>query len=187
MNLIKTRLPGVLIIEPRIFGDARGFFLETWNCERYRAAGFPDVAFVQDNHSRSQKGVLRGLHFQLNHPQGKLVQVTTGAVFDVAVELCPESPVYRQWVGTELSGENHRQLWIPPGYAHGFCVLSDVADFQYKCTEFYYPEDESGVLWNDPDIGIDWPVREPLLSHKDAALPGLADISREQLLKLKMA
>jgi len=187
MKVIETRLPGVLIIEPRIFGDARGFFLETWNCDRYRAASFPDVVFVQDNHSRSQKGVLRGLHFQLNHPQGKLVQVATGIVFDVAVDVSSESPTYCQWVGTELSEENHRQLWIPPGYAHGFCVLSDVADFQYKCTAFYHPEDESDVLWNDPDIGIAWPVLEPLLSQKDAALPGLSDISREQLPKLKTA
>jgi len=187
MKVIETRLPGVLIIEPRIFGDSRGFFLETWNHERYRAVGFPNVAFVQDNHSRSQKGVLRGLHFQLNHPQGKLVQVATGIVFDVAVDVCPESPTYRQWVGTELSEENHRQLWIPPGYAHGFCVLSEMADFQYKCTEFYHPEDESGVLWNDPDIGIDWPLREPLLSQKDAALPKLAGISKEQLPQLKIA
>jgi len=186
MKMIETKLPGVLIIEPRVFGDTRGFFLETWNRERYLAAGFPDVAFVQDNHSRSQKGVLRGLHFQLNHPQGKLVQVATGIVFDVAVDVCPESPTYCQWVGVELSGKNHRQLWIPTGYAHGFCVLSDVADFQYKCTEFYHPEDESGVLWNDPDIGIDWPMQKPLLSQKDAALPKLADISRELLPQLNM-
>jgi len=187
MKVIETRLPGVLIIEPKVFGDARGFFLETWNHERYRAAGFPNVTFVQDNHSRSQKGVLRGLHFQLNHPQGKLVQVATGAVFDVAVDVCPESPTYSQWVGTELSEENHRQLWIPPGYAHGFCVLSDVADFQYKCTEFYHPGDEYGVLWNDPDIGIDWPILEPLLSQKDAVLPKLTDMSREQLAPLNIA
>jgi len=186
MKMIETRLPGVLIIEPKVFGDARGFFLETWNRERYQAAGFPDVVFVQDNHSRSQKGVLRGLHFQLNHPQGKLVQVATGAVFDVAVDVCPESPTYSQWVGTELSEDNHRQLWIPPGYAHGFCVLSEVADFQYKCTEFYHPEDESGVLWNDPDIGIGWPILESLLSQKDAALPKLADISRGQLSEPRM-
>lgn len=187
MKVIETTLPGVLIIEPKVFGDTRGFFLETWNHERYQAAGFPDVVFVQDNHSRSQKGVLRGLHFQLKHPQGKLVQVATGAVFDVAVDVCSESPTYRQWAGAELSEDNHRQLWIPPGYAHGFCVLSDVADFQYKCTDFYHPKDECGVLWNDPDLDIDWPIQEPLLSEKDAALPGLADISREQLPKLKMA
>jgi len=181
MKVIETKLPGVLIIEPKVFGDARGFFLETWNLERYQAAGFPNVAFVQDNHSRSQKGVLRGLHFQLNHPQGKLVQVATGAVFDVAVDVCPESPTYRQWVATELSEDNHRQQWIPPRYAHGFCVLSDVADFQYKCTGFYHPEDESGVLWNDPDLAIDWPISEPLLSDKDKALPTLKQVAGDRL------
>jgi len=181
MKVIETKLPGVLIIEPKVFGDMRGFFLETWNHERYQAAGFPDVVFVQDNHSRSQKGVLRGLHLQLNHPQGKLVQVATGAVFDVTVDVCPESPTYRQWVGTELSEENHRQLWIPPGYAHGFCVLTDVADFQYKCTALYHPESDGGVIWNDPELAIEWPVENPILSEKDMTLPKLSEAKREQL------
>lgn len=181
MNVIETKLPGVLLIEPKVFGDARGFFLETWNRERYLAAGFPDVAFVQDNHSRSRKGVLRGLHFQLRYPQGKLVQVVTGAVFDVAVDIRAGSPTFGQWVGYELSEENHRQLWIPEGFAHGFCVLSDVVDFTYKCTALYAPGDEAGVIWNDPDVGIDWLTEAPVLSDKDAALPRLAELSADKL------
>lgn len=189
MKIQETYLPGVLLIEPDVFGDSRGFFMETFNQHRYADSGIPGdkLRFVQDNLSRSSKGVLRGLHFQVKHPQGKLISVATGCVFDVAVDVCPESPTYRQWVGTELSGENHRQIWIPPGYAHGFCVLSELADFQYKCTDFYHPEDESGVLWNDPDIAIDWPILEPSLSQKDTALPRLADVARAQLPTLNIA
>ncbi|MDQ6960046.1 MAG: dTDP-4-dehydrorhamnose 3,5-epimerase, partial [Mariprofundaceae bacterium] len=183
MKVIETALSGVLIIEPKVFGDARGFFLETFHKQRYTEAGIPGegLEFVQDNHSRSRKGVLRGLHFQLNHPQGKLVSVAAGCVFDVAVDINPDSPTCGCWEGTELSEDNHRQLWVPPGYAHGFCVLSDSADFQYKCTDVYHPGDEGGVLWNDPDIGIDWPLDAPLLSAKDSALPRLTELSRDRL------
>jgi len=178
VKIQETRLPGVLLIEPDVFGDSRGFFLETFHKQRYAEVGIPGkgLEFLQDNHSRSRKGVLRGLHFQLENPQGKLVSAGTGAVFDVAVDVNPDSETFGQWVGAELSEENNRQLWIPPGYAHGFCVLSDVSDFQYKCTDYYYPEDEGGVLWNDSDIGIDWPILKPLLSQKDAALPKLAEV-----------
>jgi dTDP-4-dehydrorhamnose 3,5-epimerase len=183
MKVIETELPGVLIIEPKVFGDARGFFLETFHKQRYAEHGIPGEAleFVQDNHSRSRKGVLRGLHFQLDHPQGKLVSAGTGSVFDVAADVNPDSPTYGQWVGVELNEENHRQLWIPPGYAHGFCVLSDVADFQYKCTALYDPASDAGVAWNDPDLAIDWPVNDPILSDKDRALPRLADALRDRL------
>ena len=172
MKVIETALAGVLIIEPKAFGDHRGFFLETYQVERYREAGI-DLPFVQDNHSRSQRGVLRGLHFQRTRPQGKLVSVSRGAVFDVAVDIDPASPTCGQYVGVELNDENHRQLWVPPGYAHGFCVLSEVADFCYKCTDFYFPEDEGGLIWNDPDVNIHWPIEQPLLSAKDQANPCL--------------
>ena len=175
MNVIETALPGVLIIQPKAFGDHRGFFLETFQVERYRDAGIT-LPFVQDNHSRSQRGVLRGLHFQKTRPQGKLVSVSRGAVYDVAVDIDPASATYGQFVGVELNDDNHRQLWIPPGYAHGFCVLSEVADFQYKCTDFYFPADEGGLLWNDPDVGIPWPITEPQLSAKDANNPRLRDL-----------
>lgn len=183
MEIIETVLPGVLIVEPRVFGDARGFFLETFHKQRYQEAGIPaaGLEFVQDNHSRSCKGVLRGLHFQLENPQGKLVSVGTGVVFDVAADVNPDSATFGQWVGVELSEENHRQLWIPPGYAHGFCVLSDVADFQYKCTAQYHPQSDGGVLWSDPDLAIEWPVEHPMLSEKDKLLPRLAEARREQL------
>ena len=175
MNVIETALPGVLIIQPKAFGDHRGFFLETFQVERYREAGIT-LPFVQDNHSRSQRGVLRGLHFQKTRPQGKLVSVSRGAVYDVAVDIDPASATYGQFVGVELNDDNHRQLWIPPGYAHGFCVLSEVADFQYKCTDFYFPADEGGLLWNDPDVGIPWPITEPQLSAKDIDNPRLRDL-----------
>ena len=175
MNVVETALPGVLIIEPKAFGDHRGFFLETFQVERYREAGIT-LPFVQDNHSRSQRGVLRGLHFQKTRPQGKLVSVSRGAVYYVAVDIDPASATYGQFVGVELNDDNHRQLWIPPGYAHGFCVLSEVADFQYKCTDFYFPADEGGLLWNDPDVGIPWPITEPQLSAKDANNPRLRDL-----------
>jgi dTDP-4-dehydrorhamnose 3,5-epimerase len=172
MNVIQTQLPGVLIIEPKVFGDERGFFVECYQEPRYRDAGI-ELPFVQDNHSRSQYGVLRGLHFQRNRPQGKLVRVTRGAVYDVAVDINPESPTCGEFVGIELTADNHLQLWIPPGYAHGFCVLSDVADFQYKCTDLYYPEEEGGLIWNDPDVNIPWPVETPKLSEKDLRNPRL--------------
>ena len=175
MNVIETRLPGVLIIEPKVFGDHRGFFKETFQSERYAEAGI-DLPFVQDNHSRSQKGVLRGLHLQKTRPQGKLVSCSRGVVYDVAVDVNTESTTFGQYVGVELSEDNHRQLWIPPGYAHGFCVLSAVADFQYKCTDLYFPEDEGGLIWNDPEVAIEWPIKNPSLSEKDLKLPTLAHI-----------
>ena len=176
MNLIETPLPGVLLIEPRVFGDARGFFLESWNRQSFAEAGL-DMDFMQDNHSRSSRGVLRGLHYQLHNPQGKLVRVTQGAVFDVAVDIRRASPHFGRWVGYELSADNHRMLWIPPGFAHGFLVLSDAADFLYKCTTLYDPLSDRGIRWDDPAIGIDWPDMggAPLLSAKDAAAPLLAD------------
>ena len=175
MKITTTALPGVLIIEPKAFGDARGFFLETFQSERYAKAGIT-LPFVQDNHSRSQRGVLRGLHLQSNRPQGKLVSVSRGSVFDVAVDIDPQSATFGQYVGVELSDDNHLQLWIPPGYAHGFCVLSEVADFQYKCTDFYYPEDEAGIIWNDPDVNIAWHLDNPLLYEKDQKLPRLREL-----------
>ena len=183
MQLVKTSIPEVILIQPKVFGDTRGFFLETYNKERYMQAGFPDVEFVQDNHSRSSQGVLRGLHFQLDNPQGKLVQVATGSVFDVAVDIRVGSPTFGQWYGCVLSEENHHQLWIPPKFAHGFCVLSETADFIYKCTDYYRPEDEGGLLWNDPEVGIDWPLANPLLSEKDAVYSCLSDIPKDLLPK----
>ena len=175
MNVIETALAGVLIIEPKVFGDQRGFFLEGFQTERYRDAGIT-LPFVQDNHSRSQHGVLRGLHFQRTRPQGKLVSVSRGAVYDVAVDINPESPTCGQYVGVELNDENHRQFWVPPGYAHGFCVLSETADFHYKCTDLYYPEDEGGLIWNDPEVNIPWPVDAPKLSAKDQCNPTLRQL-----------
>lgn len=175
MNVIETKLPGVLIIEPRVFGDHRGFFKETFQIERYTEVGIT-LPFVQDNHSRSQKGVLRGLHLQKTRPQGKLVSCSRGIVYDVAVDVDPLSDTFGQYVGVELTEDNHRQFWIPPGYAHGFCVLSDEADFQYKCTDLYFPKDEGGLIWNDPEVAIEWPINDPALSVKDQALPTLAQI-----------
>lgn len=175
MKVLETVLPGVLIIEPKVFADARGFFLESYQAERYRQLGIAHT-FVQDNHSRSARGVLRGLHFQRSRPQGKLVSVSRGSVYDVAVDINPASPTCGQFVAVELNDENHRQLWIPPGYAHGFCVLSDIADFQYKCTDYYIPEDEGGLLWNDPQVNIPWPIEQPLLSAKDQRNPTLAQL-----------
>ena len=175
MKVIETALAGVVIIEPKVFGDQRGFFLESFQTERYREAGI-ELPFVQDNHSRSQRGVLRGLHFQRTRPQGKLVSVSRGSVYDVAVDINPDSPTCGQFVGVELNDENHRQLWVPPGYAHGFCVLSDVADFQYKCTDLYYPEDEGGLIWNDPEVNIPWPIETPKLSAKDQCNPTLRQL-----------
>ena len=176
MNVTETKLAGVLIIEPKVFGDARGFFKETFQAERYREAGIEHM-FVQDNYSRSQKGVLRGLHFQITKPQGKLVSCPKGTVFDVAVDIDPESTTYGQYVGVELTEENHKQMWVPPGYAHGFCVLSETADFHYKCTDYFDPSDEGGVIWNDPGVAIDWPIAHPSLSSKDALLPTLAELN----------
>ena len=175
MKVIETALPGVLIIEPKVFGDARGFFIETFQLERYREIGITQP-FVQDNHSRSPHGVLRGLHYQKTRPQGKLVRVSRGAVYDVAVDVDPKSPTFGRYVGVELSDDNHRQIWIPPGYAHGFCVLSALADFEYKCTDLYFPEDEGGGIWNDPDVAIPWPISAPRLSDKDTRNPTLRDL-----------
>ncbi len=168
MKITPTEIPEVLVIEPDVHGDARGFFMETWHARKYAELGL-GVPFVQDNHSRSRRGVLRGLHYQLHQPQGKLVRVVTGRVFDVAVDIRKGSPTFGRWVGIELSEGNHRQFYVPPGFAHGFCVLSESADFLYKCTDYYAPEDEHGILWNDPAIGIQWPGSDFLVSEKDAA------------------
>ena len=175
MNVVASSLPEVLLLEPKVFGDARGFFLESWNRKTFSALGL-DADFVQDNHSRSARGVLRGLHYQLKDPQGKLVRVVNGSVFDVAVDLRRSSPNFGRWVGFDLSAENQRMLWIPPGFGHGFLVLSESADFLYKTTAYYSPEWERGVCWNDPVIGIEWPwAGSPTLSAKDQALPTLKD------------
>lgn len=176
MNVIETALPGVMLIEPKVFGDDRGFFLESWNAASFAAAGL-DLTFVQDNHSRSARGVLRGLHYQLGTPQGKLVRVTSGAVFDVAVDIRRSSPHFGQWVGYELSDANKRMLYVPPGFAHGFLVLSETADFLYKCTTLYNPPTDRGIRFDDPAIGIAWPDVgiAPMLSGKDAVAPVLAD------------
>lgn len=176
MNIIKTSLEGVVIIEPRVFGDDRGFFLETFQLARYRQHLGEEIAFVQDNHSRSSKGVLRGLHFQKTKPQGKLVRVVSGEVYDVAVDINPLSATYGRYESVILSGDNKKQFWVPPGYAHGFLVLSETADFEYKCTDYYDPADEAGVLWNDPDINIPWPLTDVALSDKDAVLPLLKEL-----------
>lgn len=169
MKIIETKIPAVKLIEPKVFGDERGFFMETWNEKAFREAGI-DATFVQDNHSRSVKNTLRGLHYQIKQPQGKLVRVTRGEVFDVAVDLRTNSPTFGQWVGEYLSEENNRMLWVPPGFAHGFLVTSDTADFQYKCTDFYAPEHERAIQWNDPNLSINWGASNPeelLLSDKD--------------------
>jgi dTDP-4-dehydrorhamnose 3,5-epimerase len=177
MNIIETAIPGPLIIEPRVFGDERGFFLESWNAANFRAAGL-DLDFVQDNHSRSSRGVLRGLHFQNPEPQGKLVRVVSGAVYDVAVDLRRSSPDFGKWVGVELSAANKRMFWVPEGFAHGFLTLEDGTDFLYKCTGRYAPEHEHSLAWDDADVGIAWPLDgiTPQLSAKDRAGTPLADI-----------
>ena len=182
MKAIETKLPGVLIVEPRVFGDTRGFFMETFSQGKYEGIGLKEK-FVQDNLSFSSRGVLRGLHYQNPNSQGKLVSVVQGEVFDVAVDIRIGSPTFGQWVGVNLSGDNHRQLWVPPGFAHGFCVLSDITYFTYKCTDIYTPSAEGGVLWNDPDIGIEWPIEKPLLSDKDEVYPRLKDVPAERLPK----
>ncbi|QID16778.1 dTDP-4-dehydrorhamnose 3,5-epimerase [Nitrogeniibacter mangrovi] len=176
MHVIATEIEDVKIIEPEVFGDLRGFFMESFNARRFAEATGVDLPFVQDNHSRSQHGVLRGLHYQIRQPQGKLVRVVRGAVFDVAVDMRRRSSTFGAWVGVELTEDNNRQLWVPPGFAHGFLVLSASADFLYKTTDYYAPEHERSVLWNDPDIGIEWPLQgEPLLSAKDRAGVPLKD------------
>ncbi|PKP94874.1 MAG: dTDP-4-dehydrorhamnose 3,5-epimerase [Alphaproteobacteria bacterium HGW-Alphaproteobacteria-14] len=177
MKVVQTAIPGPLIIEPRVFGDARGFFMETWSAAAFADAGL-DLAFVQDNHSRSQKGVLRGLHFQNPGAQGKLVRVTRGAVFDVAVDLRRSSPQFGQWVGVELSADNNLMFWVPEGFAHGFLTLEDDTDFLYKCTAPYAPQSEHTLAWDDPAVGIDWPVAgiDPIISDKDARGLALTDV-----------
>lgn len=175
MRFEATSIAGAMVVEPQVLGDDRGFFMETWQKKKFAAAGL-DIAFDQDNHSRSAKGVLRGLHYQLPNPQGKLARVALGAVFDVIVDLRRASPTFGRWFGIELSAENKRQLWVPPGLAHGFLVLSESADFLYKCSGLYSPADEKAVRWNDPALAIDWPLEDaPILSAKDAAAPLLAD------------
>lgn len=174
MNVETTPINGLLLVKPDVWRDVRGYFVETWRKERYEALGIT-LPFVQDNRSRSTKGILRGLHFQRKYPQGKLVSVSSGSVFDVAVDIRKGSPTFGAWYGAELTEENQHQLWIPPGMAHGFCVCSEVADFSYKCTETYRPEDEGAVRWDDPDVGIVWPIENPLLSPKDLAAPLLKD------------
>ena len=184
MKIIETHLPGVVVIEPKVFGDKRGFFLETFRQDVLQQAGI-NVTFVQDNHSRSSQGVLRGLHYQLKQTQGKLVRVTSGAVFDVAVDVRNGSPTFGQWYGTQLDEENMRMMYVPPGFAHGFVVLSESADFLYKCTEYYHPESEQGIAWDDPDIGIEWPITnlasEIALSEKDKNNVRLKDQSSDKL------
>ena len=181
MNVRETNIPGVLLIEPKVFGDSRGFFLETYQERRYRDAGI-DLPFVQDNLSFSRKGILRGIHLQNPNPQGKLVQVIQGEVYDIAVDIRRGSPYFGQWVAATLSGENRHQFWIPPGFAHGFLVTSETALFSYKCTDNYAPQNELAVAWNDPDLNIPWPLDgEPLLSAKDSQGRRLADIPAHEL------
>ena len=180
LKRIDTRLPGVCVIEPVVHGDARGYFFESFHAEKYKALGI-DAQFVQSNVSRSAQGVLRGLHYQWPNPQGKLVSVLEGEVYDVAVDIRRGSPTFGQWEAAMLTADNHRQLWIPEGFAHGFCVVSDSATFMYQCTALYDPKADAGVRWNDAAIGIDWPVAEPLLSAKDQQSPFLADVLADKL------
>jgi len=180
MKVTETKLPGVVVIEPDVYGDERGFFLETWSQKRYAELGLPD-RFVQDNMSFSTRGILRGLHLQHPHGQGKLVHVIQGEVFDVAVDVRVGSPTFGHWDGVLLSGENRKQIYIPPGFAHGFCVTGESALFAYKCTELYHRETELGIIWNDPDVGIEWPVESPILSDKDKVFPTLAQVDQSRL------
>ena len=180
MNMIRCELPDLLLIEPRVFPDPRGFFMESWNQRSYAEHGLAAV-FVQDNFSSSRRGTLRGLHFQNPHAQGKLVSVLEGEIFDVAVDLRRRSPTFARWYATNLSAENHRQFFVPPGFAHGFLVLSETALFHYKCTEFYSPADELALRWDDPALGIAWPLANPVLSAKDAQAPRLAELPPERL------
>ena len=186
MKIIQTKLKGVMIIEPRVFNDQRGYFMELYQCERYRENGI-NCNFVQDNLSYSIQNTLRGLHYQHPHPQAKLVNVIRGKVFDVAVDIRRGSPTFGQWEGVVLSGDNHRQLFIPEGFAHGFCVLSEYAIFSYKCSDIYTPEAEGGIAWNDPRIGIKWPLKNPLLSENNQKYPCLEDLSAEKLPHLNAA
>ena len=174
MEVVQTPVAGVLLIKPRIWGDQRGYFVETWQQQRYEAAGI-NLPFVQDNHSMSARGILRGLHYQKTRPQGKLVYVSLGSVFDVAVDIRRDSPTFGKWFGVELSQQNQWQMWVCPGLAHGFVVTSEIAHFHYKCTDYYCPEDEGAIRWNDPTLGIVWPVAEPLLSAKDQTAPPWAE------------
>ena len=176
MRVVETELPGVLIIDPDVHSDARGFFVETYHSEKYGAHGIAGP-FVQDNHSRSAGGTLRGLHLQLRRPQGKLVRVIEGEVYDVAVDVRRGSPTFARWVAVTLSADNFRQCYIPPGFAHGFCVVSPIAQIEYKCTDLYDPQGELGIAWNDPALAIPWPIREPLLSIRDQRQPTLADVT----------
>jgi dTDP-4-dehydrorhamnose 3,5-epimerase len=180
VRFLETALPGVVIVEPDIFRDERGFFLETYHQKRFAEGGI-DCLFVQDNHSHSRQGTLRGLHYQLKHSQEKLIYVSRGEIFDVAVDIRRGSPTFGKWVGTHLTGENGRQIFIPKGFAHGFFTLSETADVIYKCTDFYAPGDEYGILWSDPDIGIEWPEKNPLLSKKDIRNPRLSDVPEDLL------
>ena len=176
MKVIETSIRGCVIIEPTVFGDERGFFLETFHAARYADSAGINLPFVQDNHSRSSKQVLRGLHFQKTKPQGKLVRVVRGEVYDVAVDIRANSKTFGKWEAVILSEQNKLQFWVPPGFAHGFVVLSDIADFEYKCTDFYDSTDEGSILWSDPDLGIQWPVQNPIVSAKDAVAKQLADL-----------
>jgi dTDP-4-dehydrorhamnose 3,5-epimerase len=180
VRVVETALPGVLIIEPTVVRDERGFFLETWRADAFAAAGIADT-FVQDNHSRSARGTLRGLHWQWRKPQAKLVRTVAGSIFDVVVDVRRGSPTFGRWLGIELSADSFRQVYVPVGFAHGFCVTSEVADVEYKCSDVYDPGGEAGLIWNDPGLGIPWPVSEPVLSRKDASNPGL-DLTRSDLL-----
>lgn len=177
MEIERTGIDGVIIVKPQVHGDARGFFVETWQQERYAAVGI-DLPFVQDNHSRSARGILRGMHFQRKHPQGKLVYVSLGTIFDVVVDIRPQSPTFGQWIGVTLDAAQQHQLWVPPGMAHGFLALSDAVHLHYKCTDFYRPEDEGSLRWDDPDIAIAWPCADPVLSGKDAAAPLWREVKR---------
>jgi len=184
MNIITTSLEGILIVEPKAFSDRRGFFMETYNQNRYFKAGI-DSIFVQDNLSYSVKGTVRGLHFQVRHPQAKLVQVLTGEIFDVVVDIRPGSVTFGKWIGIHLSDKNRHQLFIPEGFAHGICILSESAHLLYKCSDFYVPDDEGGIIWSDPDIGIKWPVDNPIISEKDSLYPKLSELTDKQLPILK--
>lgn len=180
MKIIETSLPGCLVVEPKVFGDARGYFYESYNRSKFNEMGI-DVDFVQSNVSRSARGVLRGLHYQWPHPQGKLVSVLEGEVYDVAVDIRRGSPTFGKWAGVMLTAENHRHFWIPEGFAHGFCVVSEHATFSYQCTDLYNAQADGGVRWDDPAIGVDWPLSDPLLSDKDSKAPLLADITEDRL------
>lgn len=178
LNAIPTFLPGVILVQPKVYSDSRGFFLETYSNDKYEDIGIRDT-FVQDNHSFSTKGTLRGLHFQVGEGQAKLVRVTRGEVFDVAVDIRQKSPTFGKWIGIHLSEKNHKQIYIPVGFAHGFCVLSDTAEVQYKCSSKYSPEKEQGIMWNDPDIGVLWPIKKPVLSLRDKGNPSFKELATD--------